>query len=102
MAAAVLASFPIGTRVTRPTGGYVLWVEMPNGCDAAKLYAAALRARISLAPRPLFSARGRYTTCIRLNAAAWNESRHAGIVTLGRLAGKVLRLAPNGQVGQHG
>ena len=34
MASAVLASFPAGTRVTRPSGGYVMWVEMPAGCDA--------------------------------------------------------------------
>lgn len=93
MASAVLATFPPGTRVTRPTGGYVLWVEMPDGCDATTLYEAALRARISVTPGPLFSARGRYHTCIRLNAAAWDKTRQAGISTLGRLAAKVLRNA---------
>jgi DNA-binding transcriptional MocR family regulator len=60
---------------------------------ALRLYDAALRARISLAPGPLFSARGCYDTCIRLNAAVWDETRQAGIATLGRLAGKVLRQA---------
>ena len=91
MATAVLAAFPAGTRVTRPTGGYVLWVELPAGCSALTLYDAALRAHISLAPGPLFSARGRYDTYIRLNAAAWDEPRQAAIATLGRLAGKILR-----------
>ena len=42
--AAVGEHFPPGTRVTRPAGGYVLWVEMPEGADAFAVYRQALAA----------------------------------------------------------
>lgn len=91
MAQAVAAHFPAGTRVSRPHGGFVLWVELPPGCDALQLYDLALRAKISIAPGPLFSPRGRFATCIRLNANCWDEKRQTAIATLGRLATKLLR-----------
>ena len=89
MAQAVAAHFPTGTRVSRPQGGYVLWVELPAGIDALQLYELALRAKISIAPGPLFSPRGRFGTCIRLNATGWDERRQTAIATLARLATKL-------------
>ncbi len=43
MAQAVGHYFPTGTRVTRPEGGYVLWVEMPPQIDSLWLFEEALR-----------------------------------------------------------
>ncbi len=91
MAQAVLAAFPVGTRVSRPAGGYLLWVELPPTVDAVRLYDIALRAGISIAPGPLFSARGRYAHCFRLTAASWEDRRREAIATLGRLAVKLDR-----------
>lgn len=91
MAQAVVAAFPAGTRVSRPTGGYVLWVEMPPTINAVRLYDLALRAGISIAPGPLFSARERYGHCFRLTAARWDDRRREAIATLGRLATKLSR-----------
>src|SRR5262245_10758848 len=48
--------FPAGTRVTRPSGGFVLWVELPRGSDAVELYELAMQERIGFAPGPMFSA----------------------------------------------
>lgn len=40
-----------------PTGGYHLWLRLPDGLDEAALTAAALRAGVALTPgRPYFSA----------------------------------------------
>ncbi|MCG0067092.1 PLP-dependent aminotransferase family protein, partial [Streptomyces tricolor] len=40
-----------------PSGGYHLWLRLPDGTDEAALTAAALRADVALAPgRPYFSA----------------------------------------------
>ncbi|MGW2487277.1 aminotransferase-like domain-containing protein [Streptomyces sp. NPDC001606] len=40
-----------------PSGGYHLWVRLPDGADEAALAAAALRAGVALTPgRPYFSA----------------------------------------------
>ena len=47
---AVLRHFPAGTRVTRPDGGYVVWVEIPRQFDSFRLYEQALEAGIGIAP----------------------------------------------------
>jgi len=79
--------FPEGTRVTRPDGGFILWVEMPEKVDAFRLYEEALKKGISIAPGTLFSTAGRYGNCIRLNAAFWSERVEQALETLGAMAG---------------
>jgi DNA-binding transcriptional MocR family regulator len=87
---AVGRHFPLGTRVTRPEGGFVLWVEMPDGVDAFRLYEGALKKGISIAPGTLFSTGDRFRNCIRLNAAFWSERTEQALETLGGMAGKAL------------
>jgi DNA-binding transcriptional MocR family regulator len=67
MAQAVAAYFPSGTRITRPGGGYMLWVELPKSIDSLLLHRMALAKNISLVPGSIFSARRKYNNCIRLN-----------------------------------
>ena len=86
MAQAVLKYFPEGTRVTSPRGGYVLWVQLPEGVDSLALYDPALRLGISIAPGYMFSATPKYSSYIRLNAAFWSYSALGAIE---RLAGLV-------------
>jgi DNA-binding transcriptional MocR family regulator len=84
---AVATHFPPGTRVSRPQGGFVLWVELPRGQSALELHARALERGISIAPGPIFSARGRFPSCIRLNCGhPYDELIDRSIRTLGRLA----------------
>ena len=78
--------FPEGTKVTRPKGGFVLWLEMPEGVDSIKLYDLAHRQGISIAPGPLFSTTGKYRNFIRLNAGFYSEKMEGAVATLGRLA----------------
>ncbi len=79
-------SFPEGTRVTRPRGGFTLWVEMPTKVDSLELYDRALKHGITITPGPLFSASGKYRNCVRLNAAFYSERTAGALATLGRLA----------------
>ena len=67
---AIAESFPAGTRVTRPQGGYFLWLELAPHIDALALMRQALPAGVSLMPGQLFSADQRFAHCIRLNFAA--------------------------------
>ncbi|HKY93413.1 MAG TPA: PLP-dependent aminotransferase family protein [Nevskiaceae bacterium] len=67
MIAAIRDAFPAGTRITRPEGGYFLWVELPRGIDALALHRAALAESISVAPGALFSVRDRFANCLRIN-----------------------------------
>lgn len=84
---AVGRHFPAGTRVTRPEGSFVLWVEMPEEVDSLLLYEAALREGISIAPGPIFTAGDKFRNCIRLNAAFWDARIIRAVETLGSLAG---------------
>ena len=90
MADSVARHFPPGTRMTHPGGGFILWIEMPEGTDAIKLYHRALEEQISIVPGPLFSLTGKYGNYIRLSAAQWDERIEQGIETLGRLAFELL------------
>ncbi len=88
MTQAICAWFPAGTRVTRPAGGFVLWVELPKGTDAMALHALALEQKISIAPGPIFSPKGGYTNFIRLTCGnPWSNRIESAVRTLGRLAG---------------
>jgi DNA-binding transcriptional MocR family regulator len=87
MAAAVKQHFPEGTRATRPEGGSVLWVELPERVSALELQRRALQARIIIAPGPLFSASQRFENFIRLNCAQlWTPALESAVATVGRLA----------------
>jgi len=84
---AIREFFPAGTRVTRPEGGYFLWVELPQGTDALQLHRLALAQGISIAPGAIFSARDRFDHCIRLNYGHPDDRRILrALKTLGRLA----------------
>lgn len=86
MAHSVLKSFPRGTRVSSPLGGFVLWVEMPERIDSIKLYELALRAGITIAPGQIFSAAMKYPNFIRLNSAYWSKEIEDAIAVIGSLA----------------
>ena len=84
---AILRSFPEGTRLSRPQGGFVLWVELPAGVDTLRLHHEAVRHHISTAPGALFSVKERYRNCLRMNCGLpWSDEAEAAIRTLGRLA----------------
>lgn len=85
MRQAVLREFPAETRVTRPTGGYLLWIQLPGGIDAYAIYRRALRAGIAIMPGHLFSAADRYHDFIRLNAAFWSSETEAAVRRLGKM-----------------
>ncbi len=88
MSEAVGRYFPEGTRISRPQGGFVLWVEMPGKVDAMRLFDEAISAGISVAPGPIFSASQGFRQCIRLNCGhPWSDRIDHAVATLGRLAG---------------
>ena len=80
--------FPEGTRVTRPRGGFNLWVEMDEKVQALNLYKDALKHGITITPGPLFTASDKFHNCVRLNAAFYSERTELAVETLGKLAKK--------------
>ncbi|MAS95420.1 MAG: GntR family transcriptional regulator [Verrucomicrobiales bacterium] len=79
--------FPEGTTVTEPKGGFLLWIELPEGADTEKLAVAAFREKISIVPGSIFSASCRFQNCLRLNCGyEWNDRLENALRKLGRLA----------------
>ena len=89
MADAIAREFPAGTRVTRPQGGFFLWLELPAAVDALALHRDALARGISVAPGPIFSASGQFASALRLNYGhPWDAAHDTAIQVLGELARK--------------
>jgi len=79
--------FPPGTRVSRPAGGFVLWLELPRPLKSRELFAAALAQGICFAPGDVFSASNRYTGCLRLSGGhRWQPRIENGLKALGEIA----------------
>ncbi|WP_412460143.1 GntR family transcriptional regulator MpaR [Pseudomonas sp. SC11] len=86
MLAAIARHFPAQTRVSQPSGGYFLWLELPERMDALKLFHMALAQGISIAPGPIFSPTRRFGNCIRLNyGSPWDTTCEQAMQTLGRI-----------------
>jgi DNA-binding transcriptional MocR family regulator len=95
--AAIAEHFPAGTRVSRPNGGYFLWVELPEAADSLALRREAMAAGISVAPGPMFSASGAFRNCLRINAGhAFDHRAREALRQLGLLAQRA-----HGAAGRH-
>ncbi|QJD58445.1 PLP-dependent aminotransferase family protein [Pseudomonas sp. gcc21] len=88
---AVQQYFPAGTQISRPKGGFILWLSMPAQVDARMLFNQALEQNISIAPGLVFSNTDQFNHCLRLNCGIpWNQETERAVETLGRLAAKQL------------
>jgi DNA-binding transcriptional MocR family regulator len=83
---AVCEHFPEDTCITRPHGGFTLWIEMNKKINGYKLHKRALKHNIGIAPGQIFSSQGRFENCFRLSyGEPWSPRIEEGIKTLGRL-----------------
>jgi len=64
---AIARLFPPGTRVSRPKGGHLLWIELAPGTDTLALARRALTRRIGIVPGRVFSTGDTFGHCFRLN-----------------------------------
>ena len=89
---AVIEYFPTDVRLSRPAGGFVLWVEMNKEVNAYKLYQEAMKYGISITPGQIFSASGNYGNCIRIGyGRAYDETIDYGLKLLGGLVKKQMK-----------
>ncbi|MCC5936911.1 MAG: PLP-dependent aminotransferase family protein [Lunatimonas sp.] len=80
------AYFPEGTKVSRPQGGFVLWIECHRSINTAKLYEAAMAQGISIAPGRMFTLQDQFHHCMRLSFGLdWNERLEQKLQLLGKL-----------------
>ncbi|HET8849510.1 MAG TPA: PLP-dependent aminotransferase family protein [Marinobacter sp.] len=87
---AVARSFPDGTAVSRPQGGFVLWVQLPEGVSGTEVYRRARLESINVAPGLMFSTSNKFDNCLRLNGGnPWTERIEKAVIRLGALAHEV-------------
>jgi DNA-binding transcriptional MocR family regulator len=89
--------FPQDTRISFPQGGYILWVELNKQYDAVKLAEECKEGLVSIAAGPLFSASGKYRSCMRLNFSEQSEiEREQGIKALAFYINQQVKFIDNG------
>lgn len=82
-----MSFFPKGTRVTWPTGGFVLWVELPGNVSSIDLHARALTEGVSIALGPIFSAKPRFSSYLRISCGLpWSTRVERALATVGGIA----------------
>ncbi|MES2238845.1 MAG: PLP-dependent aminotransferase family protein [Bacteroidota bacterium] len=78
--------FPENTKISKPQGGFVLWLELDPRIDTAALYDIAIQQKISFAPGRMFTQHDQFNNCMRLNfAVKWDEKVEASLKKLGLL-----------------
>lgn len=78
--------FPPGIRVTRPEGGYFLWIEMPESVNALEVHRRALKEKITVAPGQIFSPQQKFANFIRLNyGLTYTRQVEDAVITLGKI-----------------
>jgi 2-aminoadipate transaminase len=79
-------TFPEGISWTRPEGGLFLWVELPKGMNARRLFDKAVAMRVAYVPGQAFYPHGEGANTLRLNFSnATHEGIEEGIRRLARL-----------------
>jgi|SRR5687767_7821487 len=88
---AIIEYFPADTKVSRPHGGFIMWLELNKKIDAFKLRAECMKHRISFVPGKIFSSGTKYSNFIRLSfAKPWNDDVDYAMMMVGRLIKKMI------------
>jgi len=86
--------FPCGICVSRPQGGFIMWVELPENIDLVPICCALREEGIHLVAGSLLSASGKYRNCLRLNyALPVDAALEAALRKTGEALGHVLENA---------
>lgn len=83
---AIASYFPENTKISRPQGGYALWIELDKSINAFELYQTAMEQNISIAPGQIFSTDARFTNFIRISfGISFSDVVEQSLKTLGEL-----------------
>lgn len=88
---AVIDHFPEDTKVSRPQGGFILWIELNKKINTFKLRSEAMKHKISIMPGRIFSVSANYSNCMRLSfGKQYTEDTEYGLMVVGKLIRKML------------
>lgn len=82
----ILKHFPKGAVLSRPKGGFVLWVQLPDEIDTVELLHLAMQQKLNFAPGQLFSLEKDLHNHLRISIGKpYDEKVEKGLQLLGRL-----------------
>jgi len=88
---AIIKYFPADTKVSRPQGGFILWLELNKKVNAFRLRTEAIKHNISIVPGQIFSSGSDYSNCVRISfGKPWNDDVDYGLMILGKLIKKMI------------
>jgi DNA-binding transcriptional MocR family regulator len=88
---AIIEHFPADTKISRPHGGFVLWLQLNKKINSFRLRTEAMKHKISIVPGRIFSANCNYTHFIRISfGKPWSEDVDYGLMMLGKLIKKMM------------
>jgi DNA-binding transcriptional MocR family regulator len=88
---AIIRYFPGDTKISRPHGGFVLWLELNKKVNGFKLRTEAMKHKISVVPGRIFSASCNYSNFIRISfGKPWSDDVDYGLMMLGRIIKKMI------------
>ena len=88
---AIIKYFPADTKVSRPHGGFILWLELNKKVNAFKLRTEAMKHNISIVPGKIFSSSCNYSNCVRISfGKPWSDDVDYGLMILGKLIKKMI------------
>jgi DNA-binding transcriptional MocR family regulator len=87
---AIIEYFPADTKISRPHGGFVLWLELDKKVNSFKLRTEAMKNKISVVPGRIFSTGCNYSNFIRISyGKPWSNDVDYGLMMLGKLIKKM-------------
>jgi len=72
MCAALRSQMPDSIRFTEPSGGFFLWLSLPEGRDTLEFLPKAKKRNVEFMPGPKFSSRQGLKNCLRLSFAYYD------------------------------
>jgi DNA-binding transcriptional MocR family regulator len=86
MARCIAENFPEDIKLSKPQGGFMLWIEFPKSLNTINLLDELTKEKISFAPGRVFTLQDQYLNCMRLSYGfTWDERHEKALATLGRL-----------------
>lgn len=85
----ICENFPVGTRVSRPQGGFMLWIELDKCYNTVTILDEVLKNNISIAPGRMFTLQEQYQNCLRLSyGLEWDNKIEQALICLGNIIKK--------------